>query len=738
MADVLRPPRNTLADVLFVLFLVVYAVISVSAIPYDFTDLCYLFSLEQGRWVPQEWVHPIYVPVLDVYRQVIGVFGYHGPMLVPIELLNVVAAVAAFALLYREARRFPGASLAAVLTISIAALCPGFWWAAVRPTPYALALLTQVVSLLLLVSAHPGRSYRYALAGAFAGLTTGLHASAMALAPVAVLYVLLEPGPARPRRVTLMRILAFGGSMLAVVIACWGMFIVYRSIGVRFLRNQDFASLFASVEQVPGTSIYSSHSAAAQVTSFVGTISNQSRALLGWPILFFALALLRRWYSGPPLLPLERRWLIAAGANFTGIAGFFVINNTHNGFIFASLTLLPVVSALALRYSPVLLALLAVLTVPDVGRSVVTSYRQGDRDPLLAEVRFLHGWLGRRDVLLTPGSPFAEMLYLAHLNLFEVSLDKPTHPSPEVPVLHPGAELQARVAWWRAHGGRVFYALGDESTRFTDDVPGAEKRVQIFWRPEAEAPARAQQLAEVRAELEGSGLVLRDAATSPGGQRYAEIDLPPSSPIGVDGPAAFLSVEELRAIVASEDSDLAPYHVYRTQYLADLEAAIPGDPWRACDVMELVCEGLPDRDGAPLSCRRLPGCDDHSGRPRENTLNQSGPSQARQPQTCFWGPTTDREAVETYLAQWMERSGLGRLTDWGFHADGQDGELTLAAPDGKLALRWRLSDSCDAGAVDVQASGGISSAAVSVSRVQDLVAGLPVPKVRAAGKPHGT
>src|SRR5262247_785573 len=143
--------RLPLRDVVFVGFLVLYALLSISLLPYDFTDLCYLFSLEQGRWVTQEWVHPIYVPTLDILRQTLALFGYDGPMLMPTELLNVGASTIAFALLYRLARRFPVDPLIAAVALGVTALCTGFWSATVRPTPYALAFLCQVSSLSLLV-----------------------------------------------------------------------------------------------------------------------------------------------------------------------------------------------------------------------------------------------------------------------------------------------------------------------------------------------------------------------------------------------------------------------------------------------------------------------------------------------------------------------------------------------------------------------------------------------------------
>src|SRR4029077_1047043 len=107
------------------------------------------------------------------------------------------------------------------------------------------------------------------------------------------------------------------------------------------------------------------------------------------------------------------------------------------------------------------------------------------------EVRFLDRTLGDGDVLLPPGSPFPELLYLSHLNLFEVWMGERTHRGSEVPVLHPGKALRARIAWWLEKGSRLVYALGDESTDFSGDLGGAEQVGQVLRREHEAARGRA-------------------------------------------------------------------------------------------------------------------------------------------------------------------------------------------------------------------------------------------------------
>ncbi len=634
MSDVQLRRSFQSGDAVFAAFLIVYAAVSISLIPFDFTDLCYLFSLEQGTWATQEWVHPIYVPTLHLIARALGIFGYGGHMLVPVELFNVAASVTAFTLLYRLARGVPGASLAAAVTLGVTAMCNGFWDATMRSTPYALALLCQVISLRWLISEHPVRTHRYALAGVFAGLAMGLHASAMALGLVGVACALFDPDATRAPQAKFRNIAAFGGAMLATALFDWAVFVNYNHIGLDYFRNQDFHSTFLRIEQVPSTSIYTSGSVTAQIASFAASVQYQG-GVIAWLALAFALPIvLRRLWTHTALSPFERRLAIATGANFAAIAGFFLINNTHNGFIFASLTLVPVLLAVVLRESRVAVAALVVLAFPGTRENIHRVLRAGAagaNDPTLAEVRFLEGTLGRGDVVLTPGSPVPEMLYLSHLNAFEVSLGDPTHNGTEVPLLHPGDALQARVAWWLGHGSRVFYALGDDSTDFTGDVGGAEKERQIFWRPETAARERAPALQAIRTALEASGLEIVDGPVSPRGERYAEVRLKErNSAVTTTPPAApVLPPAELYALFARGDSiSDEPMLPRRAQFLVDLATAIPDDPWLSCDVMALVCKGEPQRDGKLVPCRPVTGCDESVGK-SEGIVARAGEPEVR-------------------------------------------------------------------------------------------------------------
>jgi hypothetical protein len=725
-------------DVIFALFLVAYGVVSISRIPFDFTDLCYLFSLEQGHWVPQEWVHPIYVPTLGLLRGVLGLFGYQGHMLVPVEFLNVVVSTMAFILLYRLARRFPGSSLAAAAALGVSAMCTGFWSATVRPTPYALALLCQTISLSLLISDKPVSPRRYGLAGAMAALSMGFHASAMALGAVGVVCAVFEPDPARTARAICVRVLSFGGAMLAVALACWATFLLYHRIGADYFRQQDFWTTFLTIEQVPHTSVYTSGSAAAQLATFAESLRYQAGALIAVAVVIFVLAAVRRLRTHMPLAPLESRLAIVTAANFAAIGGFFLINNAHNGFIFASLTLVPVLLAVVIRGSWIGLAILVFVAWPRTYENVVRIVRSGEygaNDPQLAEVRFLQELLGPRDVLLTPGAPFPEMLYLAHLNILEVSAGGSSHGDFEVPVVYPGAVLRARIAWWLAHGGRVYYALGDESTDFTGDVSGAEKERQIFWRPESVARERAAKLRELRTALEASGLDVGGGRRSPQGKSYAEIQLR-ESPVPLSPtPASALPLApaELRALFLQRDGDNTALHLAgHAQFLAAFEAAVPGDPWLACDVMNLVCLGQPQVAGKAGPCRPLPGCDQpvEVGDDEHDREEAHDDGHARASGSCFWTAVPDRQVIDAYVGEWLRKYPLGQLSALSLQVNQGSAEMTMAFSKGTLVLSWQLLDTCAPGPVNVRPSDGMPADAISPAQLQELVAGLPVPKVR--------
>ena len=731
-AGPLAPSRRRLvpADFAFLIFLAVQAGLSVLLLPYDFTDLCYLFSLEQGRWVPQEWVHPIYVPTLAVWRAILARFGYHGQMLVPVELLNVGLASLAFLLLYRLARRLSGSPAAAAIAVASTTLCTGFWLAAVRPTPYAPALLCLLLSLSVLITERPPSAARFALAGVFAALAMGFHASAMALGLTGVLFAILD----RDRRFPWKNILAFSLAMLLTAIGCWAIFLFYHGIGADYFRRHEFGAVFAGIEQVPGSSIYTSGSVGRQIEEFRNTIAYQAPVPARF-VLALAVVLPILLWQGHRFTPIHRRLALAAGLNLLTISGFFLINNTHNGFNFAAYALIPALAAVVFGRSQLLLVLLLVLAVPNLRANVmamVGSGFGGANNPLLAETRFLQETMGTRDILLVPGSPFPEVLYLSPLVLFELADGSTDRSMGDVPVLEITPALRARIGWWLGNGRRVFLAMGDETTDFTGDVNGAEKEKQIFWRPELEARERAPRLQAVRDALGAQGIEIHGGIQSPRGQQYGIVQLNEAPTAAPPSVAPIAEPAELLALLLPDSAEAAG----RARYLGQLQQALPGDPWMACDVMDLVCDSSPRRGRDPLPCRLLDGCNNDKAVSR----NAQGPQACRgagcstrpaEPASaCFWGPVAERPPIDAWLKAWAERQGLTPPVQWDLKLDARRALLSFEVGEGKLQFQWELLDGCASGPVETTADRFAAGRLPSPAAIEELARDLPVARVR--------
>ena len=221
--------------------------------------------------------------------------------------------------------------------------------------------------------------------------------------------------------------------------------------------------------------------------------------------------------------------------------------------------------------------------------------------------------------------------------------------------------------------------------------------------------------------------------TSPRGARYAEIGLrdepvpapPPSEP-------APLSIDALRTLIRSGSTDGDPAEALRrVQTLADLEAVFPGDPWRACDLMDLICETQPRGDGTVVPCRRLSGCD----APAAPTLVQRPPSLGGESAACMFRPVSDQQVIAEYLAAWMRQHQVGPLLSWGLDVQRDTAAMNLQLSSGSLVVKWRLLDSCAPSLIGVTPSGGMPADALSANQLQELIAGMPVPTV--GGPNHG-
>ena len=96
---------------------------------------------------------------------------------------------------------------------------------------------------------------------------------------------------------------------------------------------------------------------------------------------------------------------------------------------------------------------------------------------------------------------------------------------------------------------------------------------------------------------------------SPRGERYAEVRLrretPSSAAIVPPSADPALQPDELQEAFREAPALLAR----RARFLAAYGTSAGGDPWYACDVMDLICDWQPHLRGEMVPCRRLQGCD---------------------------------------------------------------------------------------------------------------------------------
>lgn len=496
--------------------LAVWVALSWRLLPYDFQDVCYLFSLEGGTVLAQEWVHPLFVPMLAVWRELLAAFGLGARMLIPVEALNLCLGCSTLALLFVAVEKLCRDSLAAAAGALLLGFSCGFWDGSLRVTPYAPAAACAVLSAVLMLGLGPASaSRRYAFAGAAAGLAAGFHLSALALLLPGFFAIHREDRETSRLRLTGF----FVGGFLAALLAAYAAFLLRSGLAMTWfnLRHSRFSAVFREIEQIPESSLYTSRSLLRQVREFAETLHIQGRPLLQAVLAGGVLAILlgrgRAWLQEP-----ARRASALAGVCAAAFCLFFVLNNSHNGFIFSALLLLPVPLAFALaelgalRWPFLMGCLLA------ISFSALQGLEHGqDQDPILGEARFLSRLMRPGDVLVVPGSPFPELTYLRHLDILRVGTDgaKDT----DVPTVEAGL-LAPRLAGTLEQGRRVFFAPGDQEASFTGDV-GTQKRRQVFETAGDAQSRRASALA-LRRRLEGR-LRLRCGLASPAGEGYCEV-----------------------------------------------------------------------------------------------------------------------------------------------------------------------------------------------------------------------
>ncbi|MBI5884358.1 MAG: hypothetical protein HZB91_14780 [Elusimicrobia bacterium] len=519
-----------LGRALFLAGLACWAAIGASLLPFDASDLCYLLALDEGSWRVQELVHPVFVPLLGLYRGLLGAAGLQGNMLMPLAWLNLCGAAASLGILFLLAERLRRDSLPSALAVlGFAFSAAGFWVACLRPTPYSLTVLCLTASAWALAreGSFPGR---LRLAGVLSGLACGLHLACVSVIVPAAFHA----WPRLPERRRVRGLAAwFLGPMAGALLACYVVLFWYHGLDPRRALDMGGPGLLASVEQVPTTSLWSNLHPWTLAANYAETMRVQGGLFLG----LLALALGLKAAAGELRSGLSRLRSTGAlglmAAYALSFSAFFIINNTRNGLAFAALIPLPLLLAGLAPAKPLFLAAFALLACLQGARGTaeVLAHESGkSRDPILSEASFLSSELGPADILLVPGCPFPEISYLTKTRLVPVAPPLMPADAAEFPALRcsgkPVERLDAAaLSRMLESGGRALFTAGEASDPRDLDVSGDFKKRQVFMPFETSRQGQERALAAFLPLLPRSRL---RKVTSPQGRVYIEL-MPPGA-----------------------------------------------------------------------------------------------------------------------------------------------------------------------------------------------------------------
>ncbi|MBI5881567.1 MAG: tetratricopeptide repeat protein [Elusimicrobia bacterium] len=590
--------------VLFLAGLAAWLGLSFTQLPYGYHDVHYLTSLEWGCWGPSEWVHALFVPLLALYRAVLGMFGFHGKMFLAVELLNGAAGGLTLVLMFAAVERWRGRSLPAAAGALLLGFSTRFWEATLRPDPYALAGLCSAAALIALASVEEnhlgsGAATRFALAGLAAGLAAGFHASALSLVPVAVVAAWRGRTGLRPPA-------WFLGTMALVLCLCYGVFVAYHGVTPAYFSSMGAAELFSKVEQIPGTSLFTSRDPLKQAGDYWHSLWLAGGSTLLPVAGLLLLLMVAVPAAGPPRQSKSLPAWVAA-ANLASYSIFFFINNSQNGFVYGGLLGMPLLLASWARGTRAPVFVAAALVAAGLGSR--TELAAGpSRDPMLSETRFLDGLLKPGDAVVVPGCPFPEMIYERRFNFLAVGGSGGVMGTDCGIPLSSVDALPERVAWMLGRGRRVYFTEGDLGADFNalaGDVSGAQKLRQVFWTAAPEAKNRLAGIRTVRRRLESS-FKMECGISSPQGWRYCGLSLKPGqqprpargikSPAAASGLAFNAQDVELlsRVLLRGEVSVVVRL---RTMFLMGWLFEAPDDPYARQDIVSLAADEVDLRLG---------------------------------------------------------------------------------------------------------------------------------------------
>jgi tetratricopeptide (TPR) repeat protein len=549
---------------------------AVGLLPGHLHKFNYLDSVDQGLRGTSEWVHPLFVPLLGAGKAFLGLFGYSGSMLAPLAAINLAAGGVTLAVLFLLAERLSRDSFLSAASVLALAFSPSFLTGTLGMNPYALAAACSTAALALLAGPPPAdERRRYALAGAAAGLAVGLHTAAIALAPVAALAAWRAAGPPSERAP---RLKVFLKTLAAVVLSGYAVFMAYHGIVPASFRSSELIETLRGIEQMRGSSIFTSRDIGKQLWDFWSTLRDGPSFLLILAVLaaLRGAASLRR--GAPRLEPGQGRGAALSLACTVSYALFFIINSSNNGFNYVVLLPVPLLLAVLACGAPFLRALLVLGLL-----GAVTFY--WDRVPssfseVRSEARFLDALMRPGDVLVLPGRPVPDLLYLRDFPILQAG----GSPCPEcsvVPVV-PLEALPRMLLGILGRGRRVFFQAGDIDARFPDGQEGidfAVRRRRLFAVDGAGPAEQAQWVRAVRRRLEET-FSMDCGHRSAQGWEYCRLRpragaRPGPGPAAAPSPLSWEDMKVLGDALLSVRS--GPFARRKTSYLLGWLERFPGD-----------------------------------------------------------------------------------------------------------------------------------------------------------------
>ncbi len=347
-----------------------------------------------GGYNTLEPFHTLYMPLVTGARRLWELCGAAPPALPGIQAVSLLAGAANIVLLHRVVRRATGSADAALGAALILAVSANLWSWGLMTTSYTLSTLCLLAAADRLVARERLGARDAAWAGLWIGCAAGLDTAA-GVAALAAAWELerrrdsaADPASVRSE---------FAAAAAAPVLIGLALFARRLSVlGWPFPPTP--AGLIASLpyDIVP---LWKSRDLVGQIRGWAA-----STAPLDAPLWAAAAVVAWAWKSA-------RTWsekaLCRFGAALWALTSFFFfVNDPHNRFVYAGMTLLPGLFALAALRAKRPLALCAAAAAALAAWHAVSPPFYAVGDILgFAEARFLRARLGREDVLVALSEP---------------------------------------------------------------------------------------------------------------------------------------------------------------------------------------------------------------------------------------------------------------------------------------------------------------------------------------------